>query len=162
MKEWLLTARKEAGKDSVYVITRYRQTTQNLRATFLKIIKRAGLEPWPKLIQNLRSTRQTELCDTFPAHVVCEWMGNSERVAKDHYFQITDRHFQMALLETTKIQPVATLVAPNRPERRRMGPLLKRTANEKSREIRGHSSGYVVVPLREMGAEGLEPPTPSV
>jgi integrase len=162
MKEWLLTARKEAGKDSVYVITRYRQTTQNLRTTFLKIIKRAGLEPWPKLIQNLRSTRQTELCDTFPAHVVCEWMGNSERVAKDHYFQITDRHFQMALLETTKIQPVATLVATNRPERRRMGPLLKRTVNEKSREIRGHSSGYVVVPLREMGAEGLEPPTPSV
>ena len=163
LKKWLSIAHKEAGKDSVHVITRYRQTTQNLRTTFLKIIERAGLESWPKLIQNLRSTRQTELCDDgIPAHVVCEWMGNSERVAKDHYLQITDIHFQRALRETVNAQPVATQVATNRPERRRMGPLLKRTVNEKSREIRGHSSGYVVVPLRKMGAEGLEPPTPSV
>ena len=33
-------------------------------------IKRAGLTPWPKLFQNLRSTRETELAETFPLHVM--------------------------------------------------------------------------------------------
>ncbi len=121
------------------------------------------LKPWPKLIQNLRSTRQTELCDAgIPPHVVSAWMGNSAAIANRHYLQVTDNHFDLALREPNKVQPVATLVATHQPKRRRMGPLLRRTVNEKSREIRGHSSGYVVVPLRQMGAEGLEPPTPSV
>ena len=39
---------------------------------------------------------------------------------------------------------------------------LRRSRNENSHEIRGYSSGYMTVPLVEMGAEGLEPPTPSV
>jgi hypothetical protein len=29
-------------------------------------------------------------CRTFPARVVCEWMGNSEAVARKHYLQVTD------------------------------------------------------------------------
>jgi integrase len=33
----------------------------NLRTTFEKIVKRAGLTPWPRLFHNLRSSRQTEL-----------------------------------------------------------------------------------------------------
>ena len=89
-------------------------------------------------------------------------MGNSVAIANRHYLQVTDNHFELAFREAIDAKPVATQVATNRPARRRMGPLLKRTVNEKSREIRGHSSGYVVVPLRQMGAEGLEPPTPSV
>ena len=45
---------------------RYRESTQNLRTTFKKIIKRAGLKPWPKPSQNLLSTRETELEKSFP------------------------------------------------------------------------------------------------
>jgi hypothetical protein len=48
-------------------------------------LKKAGIAPWSKLFQNLRSTRQTELTELFPAHIVCSWIGNSERVAKGHY-----------------------------------------------------------------------------
>jgi len=33
---------------------------------------------------------------TFPAHVVCEWTGNSQRVAARHYLQVTDEHFRRA------------------------------------------------------------------
>ncbi len=65
-----------------YVIVRFRSAKQNLRTQFLRIIKRAGLEPWPKLFHNLRATRQTELEESFPSHVVCSWIGNSERVAQ--------------------------------------------------------------------------------
>ncbi len=69
----------------------------NLRTTFEKIVKRAGLTPWPRLFHNLRSSRQTELAERFPSHVVCDWLGNSEDIARKHYFQTTDDHFARAL-----------------------------------------------------------------
>ncbi|MGD0389036.1 MAG: hypothetical protein ABSC42_08785 [Tepidisphaeraceae bacterium] len=33
---------------------------------------------------------------SWPAHVVCVWIGNSEVVARDHHLQITDEHFAKA------------------------------------------------------------------
>ena len=51
------------------------------------------MQPWPKLFQNLRSTRETELADQFPIQVVCEWIGNTEAVAAKHYLQVTEDHF---------------------------------------------------------------------
>lgn len=62
----------------------------------LKIINRAGLKPWERLFHNLRATRQTELAKTYPAHVVCGWMGNSEAVAGEHYLHTTDADFPKA------------------------------------------------------------------
>jgi hypothetical protein len=44
----------------------------------------------------MRSTRETELAEEFPMHVVCKWMGNSQPVAAKHYLQVTDEHFQRA------------------------------------------------------------------
>ena len=150
------------GKDG-FVVPKCKNATQNFRTTFIKILKRAGLKPWPKLFQNLRSTRQTELCEKFPSHVVKAWIGNSESVAKRHYLQVTENHFQKASGTSPKpAEVVATPVAMKAPEQARIRPILRRSRNEKSREIRGYSSGYVTVPLRKMGAEGLEPPTPSV
>jgi integrase len=69
----------------------------NLRTRFLKIIKRAGVTPWPRLWHNLRSSRQTELTETFPSHVVSAWLGNSERIAEKHYLQVLDSHFAKAV-----------------------------------------------------------------
>ena len=86
-----------AEPGSTFVITRYRDTTQNLRTQLCRIIERAGLDPWPKLFQNCRSTRETELAERFPIHVVCEWIGNSQPVAAKHYLQVTDEHFQKAV-----------------------------------------------------------------
>ena len=100
--------------DPTPVITRYRHATQNLRTTFLKIIKRAGLAPWPKLIQNLRSTRETELAEEFPLQAVTQWMGNSELIAARHYLQVTSEHFRKAA------EPkVANIVANNTREHAR-------------------------------------------
>jgi integrase len=79
-----------------YLITRYRKKNSNLRTSFERIICKAQLKPWPKLFQNLRSSRETELTQKFPLHVVCTWMGNSQLVAAKHYLQVTDEHFQMA------------------------------------------------------------------
>jgi len=96
LKSYLLLAFAQAEEGAVHVITRYRCPSVNLRTYFLRILGNAGIEPWPKLFQNLRSSRQTELTETWPAHVVCAWIGNSEVVARDHYLQITDEHFTKA------------------------------------------------------------------
>jgi hypothetical protein len=72
------------------VVTRYRDTNQNLRTQLLRIIKRAGLKHWPKLFQNLRAIRETELRRSHPTHVVCAWIGNSPKVAAKNYLQVTE------------------------------------------------------------------------
>jgi len=92
----LLEAFTEAEPGSEHVITRYREANCNLRTQLLRIIGKAGVKPWPKLFHNLRSSRQTELAQSYPLHVVCEWIGNSRAVAQDHYLQITDAHFAQA------------------------------------------------------------------
>ena len=74
----------------------------NLRTQLIRIIRRAGLEPWPKLFQNLRSTRETELAEEYPMHVVCAWIGNTKSVAAKHYLQVTDEHFRKAAQNPTQ------------------------------------------------------------
>jgi integrase len=92
----LEAAYNEASEGTEYVITRYRDTKTNLRSMLLPIIAKAGLEPWEKLFQNLRATRETELAEIYPMHVVCAWIGNSPAVAAKHYLQVTDAHFAEA------------------------------------------------------------------
>lgn len=84
-----------------YVVRRRGDSRSNLRTHLMRIIKRAGLEPWPRLFQNLRASRETELADSYPLHVVCAWIGNTERVANSHYLQVTDDHFNKATTQQT-------------------------------------------------------------
>ncbi|HPO93873.1 MAG TPA: tyrosine-type recombinase/integrase, partial [Phycisphaerales bacterium] len=88
-----------ADEGSEYVITRYRGSDTNLRTTLLKILARAGVSSWPKLFQNLRSSRATELCAEHPAHVVAAWMGHTVTVAQRHYLQVRDCDFERACRE---------------------------------------------------------------
>jgi integrase len=93
LRPHLLAAFEQAEPGTEHVITLARSSACNLRTQAHRIIRRAGIEPWPKLFQNLRSTRETELAETFPIHVVCRWIGNSQPVAAKHYLQLTDEHF---------------------------------------------------------------------
>jgi hypothetical protein len=61
---------------------------------------KAGLQPWPRLWQNLRSSRETELSQQFPLHVVCQWIGSSQPVAAKHYLQVTDADYRRAVEPT--------------------------------------------------------------
>jgi hypothetical protein len=92
----LLAAYDAAPEGAVSVIGGNRDTSANLRTRLTKIIRRAGLAPWSKLFQNLRSTRETELCESFPVHVVTKWLGNSPAVAARHYLQVTEEHYRKA------------------------------------------------------------------
>jgi integrase len=86
----------EAADGAEFVITRYRKANCNLRTQLERTIKAAGLKPWPVLFNSLRATRDTELRDRFPDHVVNAWMGHTQKVAEKHYLQVTDGHFAAA------------------------------------------------------------------
>lgn len=108
---FLEEGRRMAKPESEYVITRYRTGNGNLRTQFCRIVRRAGLEPWGKPFQNMRSTRETELAEKFPMHVVCGWIGNTEMVAAKHYLQTTDEHFHKASTEATGASAVKSAAA---------------------------------------------------
>lgn len=69
----------------------------NLRTQFARIIKRAGLQAWPRPFQNLRACRETELMREHPIHVVTTWLGNTPGVAMKHYLQVVEDDFQRAI-----------------------------------------------------------------
>jgi integrase len=98
LRRYLLNTFEEAEPGTEHVITRYRMANCNLRTRLHRIILKTGMKPWPRLFHNLRATRQTELTERFPAHVVAAWIGNTERVAQNHYLQVTDEHFRQAIV----------------------------------------------------------------
>lgn len=119
LRPYFDAAKAAAPKGAEYVINlpsvaRFRRGSKspNLGTRMTKIIKRAGLTPWPKLFQNLRATRQTELeSQRFPSHVVCQWLGNSEAVARKHYLRVTDADFVKAAgVAEPKSEPSRNLI----------------------------------------------------
>lgn len=86
-----------AAEGSVHVISQYRSNEKNLRTRFERIIKRAGLEPWERLFQNLRASRETELAAEHPLHVAAAWIGNSPVIAAKHYLSVTAADYAKAV-----------------------------------------------------------------
>ena len=75
--------------------------TTNLRTPIERMIKLAGIEQWPKLLQNLRSSRETELLDIFPVKDVCDWFGNSPAIVAKHYAQSRSEFSELAKSKPT-------------------------------------------------------------
>ena len=93
----LRDARREA-KPGAELCVEYRGNSKNLRSQFQRILIGAGLEAWPKLFQNLRSTRETELLRmTGNIKAVASWLGHSPEVAMKHYAQVTEADTREAL-----------------------------------------------------------------
>lgn len=158
----LRQAFEEAEPGTERVIPRYRDSEQNLRTQLERIITRAGVKPWPKLFHNLRSTRETELAETWPLHVVCAWIGNSQPVAAKHYLQTTDEHFDKA----AGVQPEHAKAAQKAAQQTAHGaapsgiPEHRRRGNRREMQsIPQDGLGCDNVQVREMGVAGLEPAT---
>ena len=147
---------EQAEPGTEWVITRYRGNDTNLRTQLQKIIKRAGLTPWPKLWQNLRATRATELVsEGWPEYKVCKWLGHTKLVAEKHYWQVTDADFDQAATangnahRNQQWQPAALPCNPMRGE--------IATPDDARVCINSHSSTFGGV-----GGKGLEPSTSTV
>lgn len=57
----------------------------DLHRTMVRIIKAAGMKPWPKPFHALRGWRATTWRQTYPEYVVDAWLGHSLAVARKHY-----------------------------------------------------------------------------
>jgi integrase len=100
---YLHAAKAATYAHPVYCVSQHRGD-KNFATTLQKIIVKAGLKPWPKTFVNLRSTRRTELQESFPGHVIDEWLGHSSKTADLHYLQVTDSHWELA---TQVLPPLA-------------------------------------------------------
>ncbi len=159
IREPLLEAFHAAEPGERHVITRYREANANLRTTFTKIIRRAGLKPWPRLFHNLRASCATDLVQRFPAHVVGAWLGHSVSIAERHYLQVRDAHFDLAAGLNTGGEKCTQKAAQSAPEQ---------TRADRKRENANASFGLDVphdaelcgsVPNSRMAPPGFEPGT---
>jgi hypothetical protein len=89
--------RPAKDRDQEWVISRIRNPKTNLRSQMIRILKRAEIKVWPKLFQNLRSSRESELIKVHGMEVACAWIGHTPAVAMKHYLQITDEDYEKAL-----------------------------------------------------------------
>ena len=102
MEECLTEAFEQAPEGAIYVVEKhapvylrglkervYVSRQGNLGTTFRKIILRAGIVPWGKLIHNLRASFETDLLNgkygQFGLHTIAEWLGHSVKVMLEHY-----------------------------------------------------------------------------
>lgn len=124
-------------------------TDTALRQLLVRAIVRAGVQPWPRPWHNMRATRQTELADRFPGHVVCNWLGNNETTAIKHYLRVRDDHFDKAAqnaAQSVHEQPRRALQA-------------NWADSPKPLEKQSHATTRNVVHKCSVVREGLEPPT---
>ena len=94
-----------APEGSTHVFPSIRSGKKNLRTWLERAIIAADFTPWPRLWQNFRATRATELADKFPSHVAAAWLGHSERIANISYRQTTADHHRRAISQPTGAMP---------------------------------------------------------
>lgn len=80
-----------------------------------KIIRRAGLTPWPRPFQTLRAARDTtwKERDQWPSFVVDAWMGHSDSVSRKSYLSVPERCYKRGEAPRDKDARIAELEAEN-------------------------------------------------
>jgi integrase len=98
VRDLLWDSFEAAPTGSIYMMTSRTITATAWRNRLERLCKKTGIESWPKIWQNMRSTRETELIDEgFPIQAVTAWIGNSPDVAIQNYLQITKDHHHRAI-----------------------------------------------------------------
>ena len=108
LRPYLEAVYDAAPPGTIHVISGHRLASANLRTQLLRIMDRAGVKPWPRLFQNMRASRETELSRRHPLHVVTAWIGNSAPIAARHYLQVNDTDFDAALQRDAQSDARAT------------------------------------------------------
>jgi len=72
-------------------------TTPNVWRDFGVIRKKAGTPKYAKWCHTLRKNRESDWINAgFPFHVVVEWMGHSDEVARQHYLRVNEADIDAA------------------------------------------------------------------
>ncbi len=83
-----------AAEGEVDMVPQAQVAHANITKGFKRIIARAGLKRWPRLLQNLRASCATDWAGEHPIHESSKWLGHSPTVAAKHYLQSKDLHFK--------------------------------------------------------------------
>jgi integrase len=89
-----LTDKREAPADAEHLVSVVQPASYNLRTRFERIVRRAGLRPWPRLFHNLRASCSTDFAQSLPNHEAARFMGHSPLIAAAHYLQPSDHNFR--------------------------------------------------------------------
>lgn len=101
LREELEAWRREADEqgltadEDARVIARY-TSSANVGTPLKKIIIKAGVTPWPRLLQNLRASAATDISQEHGAKNESEWVGHSEEVSLQHYQRTTPEAIKAA------------------------------------------------------------------
>ncbi len=162
LRPYLDEAWERAPEGAVFVVDpRFRRSANkatgwantNLRTTFLKIIQRAGLEPWPRLFHNLRASRETELVESYPVQVVTGWLGNTPAIAMKHYLMTTDDHFEAAVTGDLELTRIVAQSASRKASQR------SEAAHQKPHVLPTNATKRMSVQNKGMEPKGFEPST---
>jgi integrase len=105
LRSILLDAYEAADDGAEFVVQRYRSDTANLRTQLRRILERAGVEPWPRLLHAMRASRVSELHAAYPAKDAAAWLGHGIGVALRHYASAQDATFAAAAATPTGPMP---------------------------------------------------------
>lgn len=167
LRPYLEAAWDEAPEGAEYVIPEeYRRRAQgpagwanaNLRTTLEKIIRRAGLSPWPRLWHSMRASCETDLAREFPLAVVAKWLGNTQAVAMRHYVDVTDADFERATGDgKSGPRKAAQKAAQHTHATPRSESQAPTPAQQKTPALQGFAPSCDTVQNRGMEAAGIEP-----
>lgn len=108
----LLQARFDSSEDG-----EQRLITMNGRGALIRPVRhiwaRAGVEPWERLWQTLRSSCEKEWAMSFPQFAVSKWIGHSIIVSGKHYANaVPDELFDRAVGGTAEPHTQARAAGP--------------------------------------------------
>ncbi len=137
----------------------------------MRIIRRAGLEPWPRPFHNLRASCETDRVQRFPLRKVARWIGNTPTVAMRHYVDVTDEDFRQAVQGTSRLdqKKVRNWVRcvhelGETEQKAQSGPSAEcdpKCCSIPPLSSQEHSNRKCL-PVKELETSGLEPPTPGL
>lgn len=97
VEKLLADAFEQAEPGAVWVFPRFRLKSRNTGTQLTRLIKRAGVAPWPKLMVNLRASFENDLAAKVPAHISNAILGHFGRAAAKHYLMVKPGDLQAAL-----------------------------------------------------------------
>lgn len=98
LRPYLEEALELAKPGAIFVVAGEHKgaSEKNLRTQLHRLCDRAGVPRWPKFFNNARATLITELATQYPMQSVCKWVGNTIKVAAEHYLLARDEEFLQA------------------------------------------------------------------
>jgi len=163
----LLKPHLEAKDGAEFVFPDLRADT-NLRTRLEKIIRRAVVQQWPKLWQNLRASGSTDFAKNLPSHVAASICGHTDQIPQERYWTVSDSDLDSAIetLSPKLAQKLAQKAVLSGLNLSLDDSTDKGVETKKPQLSRGFDSlcqlttryGLTV----RIGEEGLEPPTPTV